>query len=77
VLGARPGQPDERLAPQNAAARRAALRALDSPRYFALLDELDGLLAEPPLTATARHRDAALLAPIARATGGCTSGSAG
>jgi len=67
VLGPVQASLTERLAPQNAAARRAALRALDSPRYFALLDELDGLLAEPPLTATAARDASALLAPIARA----------
>ena len=56
----------ERLAPQNAVARRTALRALDSRRYLALLDELDGLLAQPPLMATAARGAKALLAPIAR-----------
>jgi len=38
------------FAPVSADARRALLIALDSERYFALLDELDALLAEPPLT---------------------------
>jgi CHAD domain-containing protein len=37
-----------------AAARTSLLEALDSQRYFALLDELDKLLADPPVTAKAR-----------------------
>jgi CHAD domain-containing protein len=36
------------FAPMNAAARAEVLNALDSGRYFALLDELDQLLAKPP-----------------------------
>jgi CHAD domain-containing protein len=39
-----------RFAPVRAAARDAVLAALDSRRYLSLLDELDRLLAEPPLT---------------------------
>jgi CHAD domain-containing protein len=38
------------FAPARAAAQRAVLAALDSRRYFSLLDELDRLAAEPPLT---------------------------
>jgi CHAD domain-containing protein len=38
------------FAPARAGARAAVLAALDSRRYFSLLDELDRLLAEPPLT---------------------------
>jgi len=41
------------LAPREAAARVALLEMLDSPAYFAMLDELDGLLDSPPLTAQA------------------------
>jgi CHAD domain-containing protein len=41
------------FAPVQAAARQAALRALDSRRYFRLLDDLDELLDDPPQTATA------------------------
>jgi CHAD domain-containing protein len=67
VLGPVQASVTEQVAPRNAAARRAALRALDSPRYFALLDELDGLLAEPPLTATGARPASALLRPIAKA----------
>jgi CHAD domain-containing protein len=67
VLGPVEASLTETIAPQGAAARRAALRAMDSPRYFALLDELDGLLAEPPLTATAARPASALLGPVAQA----------
>jgi CHAD domain-containing protein len=41
------------FAPREAAARSAVLEALDSGRYFAMLDELDGLLDDPPPTAAA------------------------
>jgi CHAD domain-containing protein len=41
------------FAPEQAAARKAVLRALDSRRYFRLLDDLDGLLDDPPQTAAA------------------------
>ena len=38
------------FAPREAAARAAVLEALDSPAYLAMLDELDELLDDPPLT---------------------------
>jgi CHAD domain-containing protein len=41
------------FAPREAAARAAVLEALDSPAYLAMLDELDGLLDDPPLTSRA------------------------
>ncbi|HEY5354183.1 MAG TPA: CYTH and CHAD domain-containing protein [Streptosporangiaceae bacterium] len=41
------------FAPIQAAARRNVLAALDSARYFALRDALDGLLADPPWSAEA------------------------
>jgi CHAD domain-containing protein len=41
------------FAPRQAEARRRLLEALDSPRYLELLDTLDALLADPPLTARA------------------------
>jgi CHAD domain-containing protein len=53
--------------PRNEAARRAAVRALDSRRYLALLEELDGLLAAPPLTEAAAARAGTLRDPVARA----------
>lgn len=47
-----------------AAARTELLAALDSDRYFSVLDDLDRLLAEPPLTAAAA-RPAADVLPVA------------
>ncbi len=41
---------DEHFTRVYAAAHRDVVKALDSPRYLALLRELDALLAEPPLT---------------------------
>jgi CHAD domain-containing protein len=41
------------FAAERAAARTAVLKALDSRRYFRLLDDLDGLLDDPPQTAAA------------------------
>jgi CHAD domain-containing protein len=55
------------LAPRRAAAVRAAVRALDSPRYLALLDELDALLAAPPATPAAAGPARSLRADVARA----------
>ena len=56
------------FAPREAEARRAVLAALDSQRYFSMLDELDGLLENPPLTAAAAERaDDALPRAVARA----------
>jgi CHAD domain-containing protein len=67
VIGPVQASLTENVAPRIATARRAALSAMDSPRYFALLDELDDLLAEPPVTATAARPAGALVGPIARA----------
>lgn len=56
------------FAPLEAAARGEVLAALDSPRYFATLDELDRLLADPPRTAAAAAPAAEVLpAAVARA----------
>ena len=49
-----------------AAARTELLAALDSDRYFSLLDDLDRLLAEPPLTAKAASPGAGALPAAAR-----------
>ena len=49
------------FAPREAGARTAVLEALDSARYFAMLDELDLLLDEPPLTDAAAERAGAVL----------------
>jgi CHAD domain-containing protein len=53
VLGPVQARLRAHFAPIEAAARAAALKALDSDRYLALLDRLDLLLADPPLTARA------------------------
>jgi CHAD domain-containing protein len=52
------------FAPVAAAARTEVLAALDSPRYFSLLDSLDQMVADPPLTARA-HLPAASVLPAA------------
>jgi CHAD domain-containing protein len=61
VLGPVAAGVTEYLAPRRGAARRAALRALDSRRYLALLDGLAALLADPPLTAQAGRKAGAVL----------------
>jgi len=50
----------------SAAARTELLAALDSDRYFSLLDDLDRLLAEPPLTTEATWPAADVLPAVAR-----------
>jgi CHAD domain-containing protein len=67
VLGPVRASITEHFAPRNATAQRAAVRALDSRRYLALLDELDALLADPPLTPAAGLPAATLHDPVARA----------
>ena len=66
VLG--PVQPRLRVhfAPVEAAARAAALRALDSDRYLALLDRLDLLLSDPPLAPAAGRAGDVLPAAVGR-----------
>jgi CHAD domain-containing protein len=54
------------FASQRAAARTELLAALDSERYFSLLDELDTLLAAPPLTAQAGRLATSVLPAAAR-----------
>jgi CHAD domain-containing protein len=49
-----------------AAARTELLATLDSERYFSLLDDLDRLLAEPPLTPEAARPAAGVLPVAAR-----------
>ncbi|QTG80405.1 CYTH and CHAD domain-containing protein [Arthrobacter crystallopoietes] len=53
VLGPVARRIDEQLTADLKAARTKTLRALDTKRYFRLLDALDALLADPPLTALA------------------------
>jgi CHAD domain-containing protein len=50
IIGPVHARVQRHFAPVRADARTALLAALDSRRYFSLLDELDRLLAEPPLT---------------------------
>jgi CHAD domain-containing protein len=51
-----------------ARARQAALDALDGQRYLQLLDDLDTLLADPPLTPSAERKAGKVLAkPVRRA----------
>ncbi|HXZ71272.1 MAG TPA: CHAD domain-containing protein, partial [Streptosporangiaceae bacterium] len=61
MLGPVAARVQSHFAPVHAAARRDVLTALDSPRYFALLDSLDQLLAEPPLTPGAARPAAPVL----------------
>jgi CHAD domain-containing protein len=48
VIGPVQARVQGHFAPRRAAARTALLKALDSPRYFALLDELDQLIDDLP-----------------------------
>ncbi|HLK01215.1 MAG TPA: CYTH and CHAD domain-containing protein [Streptosporangiaceae bacterium] len=54
------------FAPVHVAARTALLAAFRSPRYYALLDDLDRLLADPPLTPLADEPAAQVLPATAR-----------
>jgi CHAD domain-containing protein len=53
VMGPAQARIRAHFAPREAEAYREVLKALDSGRYFAMLDELDRLLDDPPLTAEA------------------------
>jgi CHAD domain-containing protein len=53
VIGPAKARVTAHFAPGQAAAREAVLAALDSERYFAILDELDRLLDDRPQTAAA------------------------
>jgi CHAD domain-containing protein len=63
-----PVQPRVRghFAPAEAGARAAVLEALDSDRYLALLDALDMLLIDPPLTRAAASPAEHVLPPAVR-----------
>jgi CHAD domain-containing protein len=68
VMGPAQARLRAHFAPLQAAARSAVEEALDSRRYFAMLDELDRLLDDPPLTAEAADRAAeAMPEAVARA----------
>jgi CHAD domain-containing protein len=66
VIGPVQADVQRHFAPMRAAARTKLLAALDSQRYFSLLDELDKLLAEPPLTPKAAMPAAEVLPAAAR-----------
>ncbi|MBM7811086.1 CYTH and CHAD domain-containing protein [Saccharothrix algeriensis] len=56
VLGSIPAELTRHFAPLEARAHELATEAMNSPRYFALLDAVDALLADPPLTPTAAQK---------------------
>jgi CHAD domain-containing protein len=62
IMGPVAARLQRHFAPLQAAVRQAVLEALDSDRYVALLDELDRLLADPPLTPAAGRPAAGELA---------------
>jgi len=66
VLGPTAARVRVHFAPVDARARSAVIEALDSERYLALLDGLDRLLADPPLTAEAGQPAARVLPPAVR-----------
>jgi CHAD domain-containing protein len=61
VIGPAQARVTAHFAPVQAAARNAVLEALDSQRYFEILDDLDRLLDEPLQTAAARQPAAEIL----------------
>ena len=68
VLGPVAARVQAHFAPIQAAARSNVLAALDSARYFELRDALDGLLADPPLSAEAERPAVQVLPGAARRT---------
>ena len=66
VMGPAKARVRVHFAPVEADARAAVLEALDSERYLALLDGLDQLLADPPLTPEAGQPAAEVLPPAVR-----------
>ncbi|MFJ6674502.1 CHAD domain-containing protein [Actinosynnema sp. NPDC091369] len=61
VLGPVKAQLTRHFAPLETAAHEAAVAALDSDRYFALLDAVDALVTDPPFTPAARGKAAKVL----------------
>jgi CHAD domain-containing protein len=61
VIGPAKARVTLHFAPEQAAARKAVLKALDSRRYFRLLDDLDRLVDDPPRTASATAAAAEIL----------------
>jgi CHAD domain-containing protein len=68
VMGLAAARVRAHFAPIEADARSAVLEALDSDRYLALLDGLDRLLADPPLTPEAGRPAGEVLPPAVRRT---------
>jgi CHAD domain-containing protein len=67
VMGPVQARLREHFAPLEARTRQAVIETLDSERYFALLDELDRMLADPPLgPAAGRPARHGLPADVAR-----------
>ena len=66
VIGPVQARVQGHFASKHADARTALLDALDSDRYFSLLDELDQLIAEPPFTPKAARPAADVLPAVAR-----------
>jgi CHAD domain-containing protein len=66
VIGPVQARVQGRFASRYADARTVLLEALGSERYFSLLDELDKLMAEPPLTPRAARPAADVLPAAAR-----------
>ncbi len=66
VIGPAQARVQGHFAAVRADARTALLGALDSQRYFSLLDELDKLMTQPPLTPQAARPAADLLPAAAR-----------
>jgi CHAD domain-containing protein len=67
VMGPVQARLREHFAPLEARTRRAVIDTLDSERYFRLLDEMDKLLADPPLgPAASRPAKDGLSADVAR-----------
>jgi CHAD domain-containing protein len=68
VIGPAKARVTMHFAPEQAATRKAVLKALDSRRYFRLLDELDRLVEDPPQTpAATAAADEILPQAVARA----------
>jgi CHAD domain-containing protein len=72
VMGPAEARVRVHFAPRVAGARTAVTSALDSGRYFALLEALDELIADPPLTAKAALPARNVLSKAVRRGGGRT-----
>lgn len=67
VIGPADARVTRHFAPEHAAARTAVQRALDSGRYFRLLDDLDRLVDDPPAEAATEAADEILAQAVSRA----------